>query len=199
MEREFRAALRERRTLHGINKEISVSDEKIEEILDFTIQYSPTAFNSQSVRAILLLKDHHDKLWDNIKDVMRGECDPEKFPKLEKKLNGYKNGYGTLLFFEDLDTQREFQEKFPKYKDLFPDWGHHSSGMAQLVAWTALEEAGLGVSLQHYNPVIDEMVQKQCNISPTWKLIAQMPFGNPTEGPGEKSFKPVEERRKIFK
>lgn len=71
--------------------------------------------------------------------------------------------------------------------------------MLQLVVWTALENEGLGASLQHYNPIIDEEVKKQWNIPESWKLIAQMPFGKPASEPKEKQFQPLEERVKVFK
>ena len=58
---------------------------------------------------------------------------------------------------------------------------------------------GLGASLQHYNPLIDEEVKKQWSIPPNWKLIAEMPFGNPTVAAGEKEFQPIEMRVKVFK
>ena len=71
--------------------------------------------------------------------------------------------------------------------------------MHQLVVWTALEAEGLGASLQHYNPLIDDEVKKEWNIPDNWKLIAQMPFGNPTSQAGEKEFQPLEDRVKFYK
>ncbi|MNU09462.1 hypothetical protein D3C72_2560420 [compost metagenome] len=65
--------------------------------------------------------------------------------------------------------------------------------------WTALEEEGLGASLQHYNPLIDEHVKNEWKLPENWKLIAQMPFGAPTFEPGDKEFQPIEERVKSFK
>jgi uncharacterized protein len=46
--------------------------------------------------------------------------------------------------------------------------------------------------------LIDEEVKKEWNIPSNWKLIAQMPFGNPTAHPGEKEFQPVEDRVKFY-
>lgn len=69
--------------------------------------------------------------------------------------------------------------------------------MHQLVVWTALESEGLGASLQHYNPLIDDEVKKEWNVPSNWKLIAQMPFGNPTMIPREKEFQPLDERVKF--
>lgn len=71
--------------------------------------------------------------------------------------------------------------------------------MLQYVIWTALELEGLGASLQHYNPLIDEEVKKEWQIPSNWKLIAQMPFGKPTAEAGAKEFQPLEDRVKVFK
>jgi predicted oxidoreductase (fatty acid repression mutant protein) len=62
-----------------------------------------------------------------------------------------------------------------------------------------LEDMGFGVNLQHYNPLIDEAVAREWNIPATWKLIAEMPFGVPAGEPGEKDFKPLDDRVKVFK
>ncbi|WP_235899137.1 hypothetical protein [Suipraeoptans intestinalis] len=37
--------------------------------------------------------------------------------------------------------------------------------------------AGIGASLQHYNPVIDDMVRERYKLPKTYRLVAQMPFG----------------------
>ena len=46
-----------------------------------------------------------------------------------------------------------------------------------------LEDAGMGASLQHYNPLIDDEVRKAWNLPGDWKLVAQMPFGVPVAQP----------------
>ena len=71
--------------------------------------------------------------------------------------------------------------------------------MLQFVVWTALEQTGLGASLQHYSPLIDEDVRNEWGLPENWKLIAQMPFGKPVAQPGEKQFSPLEARLKVFR
>ena len=71
--------------------------------------------------------------------------------------------------------------------------------MHQFVIWTALENEGFGVSLQHYNELISDTVAKEWNIPSHWSLNAQMPFGKPTSPPGEKTYLPLEDRIKLFK
>ena len=66
--------------------------------------------------------------------------------------------------------------------------------MHQFALWTALEAEGFGANLQHYNPLIDVKAKSEWNVPLTWKLRAQLVFGGKAGEPGEKTFKPVEER-----
>jgi len=66
------------------------------------------------------------------------------------------------------------------------------------VIWTALASIDVGANLQHYNPVIDQQVANTWNIADDWELNAQMVFGAIEQPAGDKEFKPVEERMKVF-
>lgn len=199
MSKDFFTAVAGRRSYYGISKEPVVSDERIKEIIEHAVKHTPSSFNSQSARVILLLGDYHDKLWDITKDALRKIVSAEQFSSTEDKINSFKSGYGTVLFFEDNDVIENLQEKFALYKDNFPIWSQQASGMHQFVIWTALEIEGFGASLQHYNELIETDIKKEWSIPDNWKLIGQMPFGKPTAEPGEKQFQPLEERIKVFK
>ncbi|EHI99714.1 nitroreductase [Clostridium sp. DL-VIII] len=199
MSKDFLSAVADRRSYYGISKETVVSDERIEEIIEHSVKHTPSAFNSQSARIVLLLGKEHDKLWDITKEALRKIVPADKFKDTEDKINSFKSGYGTVLFFEDKSIIESLQEKFALYKDNFPIWSQQSSGMHQFVIWTALEIEGFGVSLQHYNELIESDVKKEWHIPDSWKIIGQMPFGKPTAEPSEKEFKPLEERIKVFK
>ncbi|MFE7377311.1 nitroreductase family protein [Bacillus cereus] len=199
MTKDFYTALKERRTYYGINKEVKVSDEKIKEIVEFAVKHTPSAFNSQTARLVVLFGEAHDKLWDITTETLRKVVGDGDFSGTQQKMDSFKAGYGTILFFEDEAIVKSLQEKFAAYAENFPIWSHQASGMHQLVVWTGLEAEGLGASLQHYNPLIDDEVKQEWNVPANWKLIAQMPFGNPTAAPGEKEFQPLEERVKFHK
>ncbi|ALA41982.1 MULTISPECIES: nitroreductase family protein [Paenibacillus] len=200
MAKDFFTALKDRRSYYGISKEQVISDQRIQEIVEEAVKYTPTSFNSQTSRAVVLLGEHHDKLWNITEDILREVVgNEEQFKSTAEKMNGFRSGYGTVLFFEDNNVVAGLQQQFEAYADNFPIWSNQSNGMLQLVVWTALEQEGLGASLQHYNPLIDEKVKNEWNIPEHWKLIAEMPFGKPTFQPGEKEFQPVEERVKTFK
>ena len=198
MAKDFFTAVADRRTFYSISKDVKVSDDKIKEIIEHAVKYTPSAFNSQSARVVLLLGTQHDKLWDITKENLRKVVPADKFGATEDKINSFKSGYGTVLYFENSNVIKSLQEQFALYKDNFPKWSQQASGMHQFVVWTALETEGLGASLQHYNELIESDVKKEWNIPESWQLIGQMPFGKPTAKPDEKKFSPLEGRIKVI-
>lgn len=199
MSKNFYDAVKDRRSFYGISKELTISTDRVQEIINYAVKHAPTPFNSQSSRVVVLFGETHDKLWDITMQELRKIVPPENFSSTENRINSFKNGYGTVLFFEDQSVVEALQQQFELYKDNFPIWSLQASGILQYIVWTSLETEGLGASLQHYNPLIDEEVRKQWNVPANWKLLAQMPFGKPTAVPDEKQFQPLESRVKFFK
>jgi len=199
MSKTFLEAVKARRSYYAINKETVISDEQIVELINDAVKYTPSSFNSQSARVLVLLGDNHDKLWDITTNTLKAIVPAESFAPTQEKMNAFKSGYGTVLFFEDNAVIEGLQQNFAAYADNFPKWSQHSSGMLQFVVWTALETEGFGASLQHYNPLIDEEVKRAWDVPASWNLIAQMPFGKPVAQPGEKEFSPIEARVKVYK
>lgn len=167
-----------RRSVYTLGKNLLISEQEVLEIIDNAVKYSPSAFNSQTAHAVVLLGENHQKLWD----ITFGEL--EKFLPNEEakaatkgKIDSFATAYGTILFFEDHDVVKGLQEQFPAYADNFPIWSEQSTGIASFAVWNALAEAGVGANIQHYNPVIDEKVAAEWDIPANLVLRAQMPFG----------------------
>jgi predicted oxidoreductase (fatty acid repression mutant protein) len=55
-----------RRTHYALAAESTLSDEELLEVVQKAVKHTPTAFNSQSARAVLVLGDKHRQLWDVI-------------------------------------------------------------------------------------------------------------------------------------
>lgn len=200
MDMQFYEAIANRRSYYAIGKEKIVNEEKVQEIVNFAVKHIPSSFNSQSGRVIILFNKQHDKIWDIVKGELRKILSDTNYYDSKEKIDTcFASGYGTILFFEDYEIIEGLQKQFQLYRDNFPVWSHQSSGMLQFSIWTALEMNGLGATLQHYNPLIDDEVKKQWSIPEKWKLIAQMPFGNPLEKPIEKEYKSLAERVKIYR
>lgn len=199
MNKNFYEAIKERRSIYAISKESPISDERIQEIVEDIVKHVPSAFNSQTTRTVILLGEYHDKLWDITMEALRKIVPANNFASTEAKINSFKSGHGTVLFFEDFAVVEALQQQFELYKDNFPVWALQTSGMMQFSVWTAFAIEGLGASLQHYTELIDEQVKKEFNIPESWKMLAQMPFGKIVKGAGEKEFNPIEDKVKVLK
>lgn len=198
MKKEFTDILKNRRSQYALTRASTISDDEIVNLVKECLLHTPSAFNSQSGRAVVLLGKEHDALWDIVTEELRKLVPAERFGPTADKMKMFRTSHGTILFFEDQDVIKDLQTKFPKYKDIFPVWSYEGAGMLNFTVWTALAEKGLGASLQHYNPIIDEAVAKRFNLPLSWKLIAQMPFGVPSASPEAKTFLPVEPRIKVI-
>lgn len=188
-----------RRSRYQLTPKLPISDDKLIELVQQSIKVAPSAFNSQSTRAVILLKEKHYTFWQIARSELQKIVPAEKFGPTEEKLKSFENAYGTILFFEEWKTVEALQNQFPTYKDNFPLWAYQANAMAEFIIWTALAEQGIGASLQHYNPLVDARVKETFNLPASWKLIAQMPFGVSVGVDAPKTFLRVDERVKVMK
>ncbi|WP_028605615.1 nitroreductase family protein [Ottowia thiooxydans] len=189
-----------RRTQYALGKNLPLPEADVDALIRQAIRLAPSSFNSQSSRAVILFGAASEKLWKNItKETLRPMVPADAFASTDAKMDSFAAGAGTVLFYEDQDTLKELQQKFPLYADNFPIFSEHSAGMAQFAVWTALAEAGIGASLQHYAPLIDAEVSRTWDIPVAWKLRAQMPFGSNEKPFAEKTFIADEARFKTIR
>ena len=198
MNSHFRKLLELRRSNYSLGNHPDLSQAEINTLIDDAVMYSPSAFNSQSARVVSLYGTEHHKFWNLTLQELKAMTPAEKFSATERKISSFAAGFGTILFFEDTATVSNLQQRFPLYSKNFPVWSEQSNAMLQFALWCLFAEHNIGASLQHYSPLVDGFVQREWQISPTWKLIAQMPFGNITSTPDEKDFLPLAERIKTF-
>ncbi|ETD66665.1 hypothetical protein V757_12320 [Pelistega indica] len=199
MSQNFNELQKKRRSIYVIGKNVAVNKQEIVELVKNVVRESPSSFNSQSSRVVVLFGDDHEKLWNIALDELRKIVPADAFAATEQKVNGsFKAGFGTVLFFEDQDVVKGLQEKFPTYADNFPVWSEQASGMAQYAVWLALAEKEIGATVQHYNPLIDQAVASTWGIPASWKLRSQMPFGS-IEAPAQaKTYMDDDARFKVF-
>jgi uncharacterized protein len=197
MSNAYLDALKQRRTQYALGRNVTQSKDALVTLIQDAIKHTPSSFNSQSSRALVLFGAESDKLWSLTTDEVRKVAPAEGFEKTEAKLKSFAAGVGTVLFFEDQDVVKKLQEQFALYADNFPVWSEQAGGMAQLSVWSTLAVAGVGASLQHYNPLIDNAVAREWNIPASWKLRAQMPFGSNEAPFGDKAFMDDAERFRV--
>jgi len=98
MGRNFYKILQKRRTIYGLDRNIGVSEDRIEEVIKDAVNFVPSAFNSQSSRVVVLFGDHHDKLWEIAKDKLR-EVTPVSNLKTQQKVRSIHLRLDTEQFY----------------------------------------------------------------------------------------------------
>ena len=187
-----------RRSIYALNKQLPVPATEVARLVEHAVRHTPSSFNSQSTRVVVLLGAEHEKLWKLAEEALAKIVPADSFKPTQDKLHAFAAAAGTVLFFEDQAVVKGLQEKFALYADNFPVWADQANAMHQYAIWTALASINVGASLQHYNPVIDEAVARTWNIPASWQLRAQLVFGGIAAPAGEKTFAPVEDRLKVY-
>lgn len=191
-------AVRLRRSCYALGSACAVTNERVLELVETALHHAPTAFHSQSGRVLLLFGEEHRKLWKIAEDILKPEVPVKKFPETWAKLQSLAAGRGTILFFDDTAVTARFAQENAFFGARFALWAEQSSAMLQYAVWLLLASEGLGASLQHYDPLIDDEVRRIWDLPQSWRLIAQLPFGQPYAAPGEKDRVPVETQLKVF-
>ena len=197
--RSFTEAVTNRRSIYALGKNIPVLESQIMAAVERMVKDVPSAFNMQSSRVVVAMKEHHENVWHITESALKKIVPEENFEATQQKMDSFAAGYGTILFFEDSDTIYKMQKEYPIYKDNFSIWAAQSNGMLQFAIWTALEDLGLGVNIQHYNLLIDEDIRKIYKLPDSWDLVAQMVFGEVLEQPAPIEKLSTGERVKIFR
>lgn len=187
----------QRRSIYALGDNISQSPEEIFSLVKAVVRNSPTAFNSQTVRTVVLFNEASNKVWDIVEEALRKIAkSPEAFKKTQAKIATFRAGYGTILFLNDTKTVHQLEKDYPTYAANFANWAEQGLGGAQQAVWTALAEQKIGASLQHYNPLIDDEIHAAFDLPGEWQLRAEMPFGSIEAPAADKDFL---DEKKVFK
>lgn len=200
MNSQFNSLTANRRSIYALGDNLSQTPEEIFDLVKQTVKNSPTAFNSQTVRTVVLFGKSSDKVWEIVEDALRKIAkSPDAFEQTKAKIDSFKAGYGTILYFTDTTIVHQLENDYPSYAANFANWAEQGLGGAQQAVWTALAEQGIGASLQHYNPLIDDAIHQAFNLPTDWQLRAEMPFGSIEAPAGEKAHLDDEEMFKLIK
>lgn len=200
MNQELLSLLKQRRSIYALGKHVNQSQEEIVAAVEDVIQETPTAFNSQTTRAIFLFGDKHDQLWDIVVKRLASEVPNEAaYEKTKQKIASFKAAYGTIMYFTDTAIVHQLEKDFPLYADNFATWAEQAQGSAQLNTWVTLANNGLGANLQHYNPIIDDQVAEAFAVPANWTLRGQMPFGSIEAPAGSKDYMDRHEQFKVLR
>lgn len=191
-------AFTKRRSIYALGGNLPVKSQAIIDIAERTILNTPSAFNSQTTRLVVLFGKQHKQLWDITETHLRKAVGSNDFSGSKQKMDGFRAAVGTVMFYEDKEVIQSLQDKFELYADRFPIWAQQTSAMHQYAMWLELSALNIGANLQHYNPLINNDIASAFSIPKQWELVAQMPFGNIVEPAGEKIYQSASERIRVF-
>lgn len=188
---EYLETIKKRRSYYNLSEDIHHSNEEVKYIFEDVLNTTPSAMNSQPTRVVLLFDDKSKEFWNKVNETYDNSIDKEKF-------KGFYHAKGTALFFIEEEVVEELKKEIPSYAERMDQWAEHGCAMIQLNAWQGLRDEGIGASLQHYNPHIDNWCRDLYHVPKTWRLVAQMPFGKIEQEPEEKEKAPIESIMKVF-
>lgn len=197
MKSNFNQLAAQRRSIYALGKNVTATPEEIYQLVTTAVRNSPSAFNSQPVRAVVLFNQASNQVWEIVAEALaKVVTDPAAFEQTKQKIASFRAGIGTVLFLTDTASVHKLEEQFPAYADNFADWAEQAIGGSQQAVWTALAEQGIGASLQHYNPLIDDAIHQAFDLPADWQLRAEMPFGSIEGLAGDKEYL---EEKQVFK
>lgn len=195
---EYRKLIKKRRSVYALEKGSPVSDEELIRRVKEAVSYSPTAFDSRATRIVIALGDSHSFVWKSVHDALEKIVPPAKFRSTEEKLKAFDGAYGTVLVYKDLTAIEELKKEYPTYANRQDDWGEQNVGILVHALWLTLVDLGFGVNIQHYDPLLDEAVNREFGVEDGLKLETEIVFGLPNMVPEEKEIPDPETRVREF-
>lgn len=146
--------------------------------IGLVLQESPSSFNSQSTRLVILLGSDHSRHWRAVMDDTVSEAERQH---IEHCL---LPAAGTILFFEDTETVTDLQCRMPLFAERFMTWAMQGTAMVMDLLWTLLASQGLAAMRCHYGLPGEQKnsthapLYPASRIPPTWLPTAELVFGS---------------------
>lgn len=89
-------AVEARRTYYQLTNESPIPDSRIKELVAHAVKHVPSAFNSQTTRLVVVLRERHAELWDAVMEVYKVQLPGDKFEHAKGRMVGFRKAYGTV-------------------------------------------------------------------------------------------------------
>ncbi|CAI7427268.1 CGH_1_collapsed_G0041390.mRNA.1.CDS.1 [Saccharomyces cerevisiae] len=110
-------AITNRRTIYNLKPELpqGVGLDDVKRTVHVILKNTPTAFNSQVNRAVIIVGDTHKRIWDAVASAMP-TAEAKKRPESCRD-----EAYGSVIFFTDEGPTEKLQRDFPALAAAFPN------------------------------------------------------------------------------
>ena len=108
-------SLKKRRTQYALGRNVALDKDTLTALVKEAIKHTPSSFNSQSSRAVILFGEQSEQFWELTKQELK-----------KIVLEGVEEHHQAKMFLRELSNLVEDSEKFqPKLKVLMEDIAHH--------------------------------------------------------------------------
>ena len=94
-------AFNERRTIYALGSDLPVVPQAVVNMAERVLLHTPSSFNSQSSRLVVLFGEQHKQLWDITELKLREAVGDGDFTGSKQKMDSFRAAAGTVLFYED--------------------------------------------------------------------------------------------------
>lgn len=183
----FYGAIRHRRSVRKLTGG-PLSDKTLRTILDAG-RWAPSSKNSQPWRMVVL-RERHAEFWDFVAESLREKLPQESYERALKRIEGYRPGLFTIVFYEDTTIAANPGGSNP---EVWKSYAVQAMGMVQANVWNTIAAAGLAASNQHLQFPIEAELRAYLGVPETWKSYSIFPVGYAAETPGPKDRHPFNE------
>ena len=92
MSNAFIEMIKNRRTIYNLGDALPVSEEHVTRLIIEAVKHSPSSFNSQTSRVVILFGAEHQKLWNMTKEALRKIVPEQAFASTEQKIDSFAAG-----------------------------------------------------------------------------------------------------------
>lgn len=198
---EYIPAFKTRHSEYSFSNELQAPIEEVRQLLEDVLLYTPSGFNSQPVRMVLLTGEKSVEHWKLVGEILMHKIGIERYNTSQAKDridNLFTKGVGTVLFFDDTDVTDRTMKEHPRYELNFPKWAHQAQGSHQFMVWLGLKALGYGANLQHYNNMRDDLIRKQVGAPDNWDFVGHMPFGTIIDPAKPREKNPIDMMLKVL-
>lgn len=187
--------IEKRRSNYDLGNNLEISKKDLINLLRKIIYYSPSPFNVQSSKIVLLNKKSHHLLWTTVvEEFLKKNNNGDLLDSDKARIKREDKAYGTILFYKDERVIEEFKEKLDAYEQKsLNSWCIEESAMLQMNIWNELRLRNIGAHIVHFDD-IDEEVSVAFDIDKNYKLVAMMVFGNIIQEAAVKPKKDIDKR-----
>lgn len=109
-----------RRSIYNLGRRPVMNEDEIAELVRHCVKFSPSAFNSQPCRVVVLFGPNSHRLWELTLAELKKVTPPERFAATEAKIRSFDAGLGSILFSTIRKPPQTCSKNFPYTPTSFP-------------------------------------------------------------------------------